>query len=72
MTGETARGKVAPVTMQQILPLEVLTPAEVADLLKLSQNTVYLRLQDGTIPAIKVGGAWRIPLERFREWLAGP
>jgi len=38
---------------------EILTPDEVADLLKVSKKTVLRLVHDGTIPATKVGRAWR-------------
>jgi len=63
--------RVRPDRMQQILPAAVLTPAEVAELLKLSKNTVYERLKDGSIPAIKIKGSWRIPSRRLMAWLEG-
>jgi excisionase family DNA binding protein len=38
---------------------EILTPHEVAALLKLSVATVKRRFQDGTIPAKRIGDVWR-------------
>lgn len=38
---------------------EILTPDEVANLLKVSKKTVLRLVHDGTLPAAKVGRAWR-------------
>ena len=38
---------------------EILTPDEVADILKVSKKTVLRLVHDGTLPAAKVGRAWR-------------
>ncbi len=37
-----------------------LSPDEVAELLGLSLRTVMRRIDDGTIPAVKVGRLWRV------------
>ncbi len=39
---------------------ELLTPSEAALYLRTTRNTVYRWLRAGTLPALKVGGAWRI------------
>jgi excisionase family DNA binding protein len=39
---------------------ELLTPTEAARYLKTTRNTVYRWLRGGALPAIKIGGAWRI------------
>jgi excisionase family DNA binding protein len=38
----------------------LLTPEEVAERLRLHSRTVYEHLRAGTIPAVKIGGSWRI------------
>jgi excisionase family DNA binding protein len=40
---------------------ELLTPSEAALYLRTTRNTVYRWLRAGSLPALKVGGAWRIP-----------
>jgi excisionase family DNA binding protein len=42
---------------------ELLTLAELARLLRVSTRTAYRYVYDGTVPAVKVGGRWRIPRE---------
>jgi excisionase family DNA binding protein len=39
---------------------ELLTPSEAALYLRTTRNTVYRWLRAGSLPALKVGGAWRI------------
>ena len=39
---------------------DLLTLPEVADLLRVSQSTVYALLRRGEIPAHKVGAQWRV------------
>jgi excisionase family DNA binding protein len=39
---------------------QLLTVGEVAQILRISENTVRALLQRGKIPAIKIGRAWRI------------
>lgn len=38
---------------------EILTPAEVASLLKIHVNTVYRLVEEGLIPGNKIGRTWR-------------
>lgn len=48
-----------------------LTPAEVADLLKVSTKTLANRRSQGLPPlALKIGGRVRYPREALEEWLA--
>lgn len=50
--------------------LAYLTPAEVADLLRVSVKTVYrLAAQEPTMPMLKLGGSVRFPRERLLRWL---
>lgn len=50
---------------------ELLTVQELASYLRVGMRTAYQYVTDGVVPAVKVGGQWRIPraeLERqFRE-----
>lgn len=48
------------VTDPTTLPV-FLTVAEAAALLRLGQRQTYERCREGTLPAVKVGGTWRIP-----------
>jgi len=44
-----------------------LTPEEVAYLLRLHPETVRRFCREGKIPAIHVGGVWRIPLTELAK-----
>ncbi|MCK9268437.1 MAG: helix-turn-helix domain-containing protein [Alkaliphilus sp.] len=44
---------------------DVLKPSEVRDFLGISQTTLYQWLQDGTIPAIKIGRRYMIVKQKF-------
>ncbi len=48
----------------------LLTVNEVAKLLRLSPQTLYKMLEQGTIPAVKVGCQWRFERTKIRAWLA--
>jgi excisionase family DNA binding protein len=52
-------------------PSEVLTVAETAAYLRLSLNTTYAYLADGTIPGERVGRRWIILRARLDAWLSG-
>jgi excisionase family DNA binding protein len=43
------------------------SPLEVIPLLGISRASVYRRLEDGTIPSIRVGRLYRIPVEAFHR-----
>ena len=48
----------------------LLTVKEVAKLLRLSPQTLYTMLNDGDIPAIRVGNQWRFDNESLKNWIA--
>ena len=48
---------------------QLLTVAEVAQLLRVSPRWVYERTRTGRIPVRKIGGSVRIPLVEFKRWL---
>lgn len=50
--------------MEKLMTLE-----EVADYLRLSNDTVYRMANTGTIPASKVGNQWRFRREDLDAWL---
>jgi excisionase family DNA binding protein len=50
-------------TEQNLNQVELLTPKEVAAILKVSTKTVERRIADGTIPHIKIGSVVRIPAD---------
>ena len=45
---------------------EFVSPAEAAEDLRLHVNTVYERLQDGTLPGKRVGTRWLVDLAAVR------
>lgn len=49
---------------------ELLTAAEIQDILHVDRSTVYRMAEDGRLPAIKVGRQWRFPATQFDAWLA--
>ena len=49
---------------------ELLRPSDVAPLLGVSRNRVYQMIQEGTLPAVRIGGAIRIPRAAWERWLA--
>ena len=49
----------------------LLTIKEVAIYLSLSQRTVYRLIEEGTIPALKIGGQWRFDQRALDRWVAG-
>lgn len=52
--------------MEQVLTLE-----EAAQYLKVAKPTLYRLLEDGKIPAFKVGNQWRFTRELIDKWLWG-
>lgn len=51
---------------------EILTPVQVAQLLKLHLKTVYKLAEDGTIPGNRVGRNWRFKRSAILEHLRAP
>jgi len=48
---------------------EIMTIKEVAKYLKMNERTVYRLIQEGKIPATKIGKQWRLKKERINEEL---
>lgn len=49
--------------------LKFLTLAEAASLLQISKRTLFRLIYGKRIPALKIGGQWRISEGRLREWI---
>jgi len=49
--------------------MEVYTIEEVAKMLKVSEQTIRALVRDGTLPAKKVGRAWRIKKTDFEAYM---
>lgn len=46
------------------------SPAEAAEVLGVCRATIYNRMQDGTIPSVRIGAARRIPAAALEALLA--
>ena len=49
---------------------EILTVAEVAQLLKVAEKTVYTMAQNAELPCFKVRGQWRFRRQDLDTWMA--
>jgi excisionase family DNA binding protein len=49
--------------------LKLLTLLEAASILQISKRTLLRMIQQGEVPAFKVGGQWRIRESQFRKWV---
>ena len=47
----------------------LLTVKEVAELLRVSPQTLYKMLEQGRIPALRIGNQWRFDRGRVTEWI---
>ena len=47
----------------------LLRPEEAAEFLKISRATLYVLMERGQIPSVRVGRARRIPSEALKRWL---
>ena len=50
---------------------KLMTGKEVAARLRVAPQTLYKMLDQGEIPAVKVGSQWRFDRNRIRDWLEG-
>ena len=48
--------------------LRFMTLAEAAAVLQISKRTILRMIQKGAVPALKVGGQWRIRESQLRRW----
>lgn len=51
--------------------LKFITLEEAARMLQISKRTVFRMVHRRTIPALRVGGQWRIRESEFRKWIEG-
>ena len=49
---------------------DILTIREVADYLKVTERTLYRLVQDGKLPAFKVGNSWRFRRQDLERWIS--
>ena len=52
-------------------PLQLLTTRQAAELLQVSQRTVERLIRCKGLPALKVGGQWRICASHLAKWIEG-
>lgn len=48
---------------------QVMTVKEIAEYLGVHPMTIYKYVQDGKIPAFKIGASWRIRRESIKKWM---
>jgi excisionase family DNA binding protein len=51
--------------------IRLLTLSEAAQLLQVSTRTLHRMIRNGTLPAFKVGGQWRVRERQLRDWVEG-
>ena len=49
--------------------LEMLTPNEIAKILRIHPFTVTRLAREGKLPGFKVGGIWRFWKDQFERWV---
>ncbi len=50
---------------------KLLTPAQVAERLQITERTVYEWIRGGRLPALKLGRLWRIRQDELEAFLEG-
>jgi excisionase family DNA binding protein len=50
----------------------LLTPPEVAAILRVGKNTVYDLIRSGQLPAFKVGRSYKVPTAELRKFVGLP
>jgi excisionase family DNA binding protein len=72
-TKPAANGKVAATTPTAVMsPLDVLTLAEAAAYLRLTEEVVRAEAEGGRLPGRSLGGEWRFTRGAIADWLAAP
>ena len=52
-----------------ITEFAIMTVADVADYLRISEAKIYKLAREGTLPAIRIGKTWRFRRELLDAWL---
>lgn len=47
---------------------DILTIRDVAEMLKLTEKTIYRLASEGEIPGFKAGGSWRFRRDEIEAW----
>ena len=50
--------------------MNLLTGHQVASILKISTRTLYRMIATRRLPALKIGGQWRVVESQLTEWMA--
>jgi excisionase family DNA binding protein len=50
-------------------PMHLFTLQEAAELLQVSTRTLHRMIQHGNVPALKVGGQWRVRESSLSKWM---
>ncbi len=53
----------------RVQPKSVYTIKEAADQLGIGTSNCYKKVREGTIPNVRLGGKWLIPIKAFETWL---
>ncbi|HEU5469808.1 MAG TPA: helix-turn-helix domain-containing protein [Actinophytocola sp.] len=56
---------------QGVAPVQFLTVAEVAAMMRVSKMTVYRLVHNGELPAVRVGKSFRVPEKAVHSYLEG-
>lgn len=48
---------------------QVMTVKEIAEYLDVHPMTIYKYVQEGKIPAFKIGASWRIRRDSIKKWM---
>ena len=51
------------------MEFDIMTIKDVAEYLKLKENTAYKLAAEGKIPGFKVGGSWRFKRNEIEKWI---
>jgi excisionase family DNA binding protein len=54
-----------------VTPVQFLTVAEVAAMMRVSKMTVYRLVHNGELPAVRVGKSFRVPEKAVHAYLEG-
>jgi len=52
------------------MPPSVYEIKDIMQIMRVSRNTAYKLIQQEGVPYMRVGGRYKIPAERFHEWLS--
>ena len=53
------------------MPPNIYEVKDIMQIMRISRNTAYKLIQQEGVPYMRVGGRYKIPVERFHEWLSG-